>query len=360
MPLPPLSAAPALRPPRRRLLLTAGAGLLALTLPEGGGFDLAAEWQDFRRRHVSPEGRILDDGQGGISHSEGQGYGLLLALEAGDRASFERIAAWTATALRRPGDALHAWRHAPGLPPDSNNASDGDLLIAWALLQGAARWRLPEAQQRASAIAADLLRLCTLEADGRLLLLPGAQGFTDRERILLNPSYYVFPAFLALAALGQGARWRRLAQDGVALLRQAQFGRWRLPADWFELPRSGGRPALSRAHPPRFSYDALRVPLHLAWAGLRQEPALRAAADFWYDPGNPYRPAWADLRTDTIAPYAATPGIQAVARLAARSASGRPPGLRPPRPSEASGYYGAVLCFLCYLAEQEASAPLIS
>ncbi|EFH10874.1 hypothetical protein HMPREF0731_2911, partial [Pseudoroseomonas cervicalis ATCC 49957] len=43
-----------------------------------------------------------------------------------------------------------------------------------------------------------------------------------------------------------------------------------------------------------------------------------------------------------------------------RSASGRPPGLRPPRPSEASGYYGAVLCFLCYLAEQEASAPLIS
>ncbi|WBV41360.1 glycosyl hydrolase family 8 [Pseudoroseomonas cervicalis] len=358
MPPPP---SPAARPPRRRLLLTAGTGLLAMALPGGEpGFDLLTEWQDFKRRQLAPEGRIRDDGQGGISHSEGQGYGMLLALAAGDRAAFDRIAAWTFAALRRPGDALHVWRHAPGLPPDTNNASDGDLLIAWALLQAAARWRMAAARQRAAAIAADLLRLCTLEAGGRLLLLPGAQGFTDRERILLNPSYYVFPAFQALAALGPAAPWRRLAQDGLGLLRQAQFGRWRLPADWFEVPRSGGRPGLSRAHPPRFSYDALRVPLHLAWAGLRGEPALRAAADFWYDPANPYRPAWADLRTDVIAPYAASPGILAVARLAARSASGQPPGQRPPRPSEAGGYYGSVLCFLCYLAEQEASPPLLS
>ncbi|MDQ1079464.1 glycosyl hydrolase family 8 [Pseudoroseomonas cervicalis] len=343
----------------RRGLLTAGAGLLALAALPGGGLDLAEEWQGFRRRFLAPEGRILDDGQGGISHSEGQGYGLLIALAAGDRAAFERIAGWTATALRRPQDALHAWRHAPGQPPDANNASDGDLLIAWALLQGAERWRLPELRRRAASIAADLLRLCTLEVEGRLLLLPGAQGFTDRERVVINPSYYVFPALQALAGLGPAAPWRRLAQDGAALLRQAQFGRWHLPADWFEIPRSGGRPSLSRAHLPRFSYDALRVPLHLAWGGLRQEPALRAAADFWYDPANPYRPAWADLRTDSIAPYAATPGIQAVARLAARSASGQASTLRPPRPSEAEGYYGAVLCFLCHLAEQEATAPLL-
>lgn len=344
--------------PRRRLLLTAGAGLLALALPSGG-FDIATEWRDFQRRFLTPEGRILDDGQGGISHSEGQGYGLLFAVAAGDRAAFERIAGWTAATLRRPQDALHGWRHAPALPRDANNASDGDLLIAWALLQGAERWRLPELRRRAASIAADLLRLCTLEVDGRLLLLPGAQGFTDRERVVINPSYYVFPALQALAALGPAPPWRRLAQDGAALLRQAQFGRWHLPADWFEIPRSGGRPSLSRAHPPRFSYDALRVPLHLAWGGLRQEPALRAAADFWYDPGNPYRPAWADLRTDGIAPYAATPGIQAVARLSARSASGQSSTLPSPLPSEAESYYGAVLCFLCHLAEQDTAAPMI-
>ena len=36
-------------------------------------------WAAYKTRFFQPEGRIVDTGNGGVSHSEGQGYGLLLA-----------------------------------------------------------------------------------------------------------------------------------------------------------------------------------------------------------------------------------------------------------------------------------------
>ena len=39
-----------------------------------------ADWAAYRDRFVLPDGRVVDDANGGISHSESQGYGLLLAF----------------------------------------------------------------------------------------------------------------------------------------------------------------------------------------------------------------------------------------------------------------------------------------
>jgi endoglucanase len=50
---------------------------------------------------LASDGRIVDTGNGGISHSEGQGYGLLVAEAAGDRASFDRLWHWTDAHLSR-------------------------------------------------------------------------------------------------------------------------------------------------------------------------------------------------------------------------------------------------------------------
>ena len=48
----------------------------------------AALWKAFRMSFVS-NGRVIDKDNGGISHSEGQGYGMILAEASGDRAIFE-------------------------------------------------------------------------------------------------------------------------------------------------------------------------------------------------------------------------------------------------------------------------------
>ena len=82
----------------------------------------------------------------GISHSEGQGVGMLAAALFGDRAGFDNLAVWTAEKLTRAYDPLHSWRYRPGDAnpvSDPNNATDGDLLIALALFTAADRWGEP-------------------------------------------------------------------------------------------------------------------------------------------------------------------------------------------------------------------------
>lgn len=104
------------------------------------------DWECFRERFIAPEGRVVDSGNQGISHSEGQGVGMLAAAQFNDRVTFDRLSSWTRRTLRRSSDHLHSWRYRPEaeIPVDDpNNATDGDLLIAFALLRGADRWDDP-------------------------------------------------------------------------------------------------------------------------------------------------------------------------------------------------------------------------
>lgn len=307
--------------PRRRMLL------LALAAPALGGAMVgnptlanrrleAVEWQAFCARFLEPDGRVVDNVNGGISHSEGQGWALLCAERAHDRETFDRILAWTRRTLARRGDALFSWRWRPdgtgGQVDDPNNATDGDLMIAWALLRAAQRWPDGDYGGQGVAVARDVLRLLVRQVGEETVLLPGVAGFEQRDHVVLNPSYYAFPAMRALAQAVPDPLWLRLAADGLALLRRARFGRWGLPPDWVALPRGGGRPMPAPGWPPRFSYDAVRVPLYLSWAGLGREPAVASAVRFWQDPQHARLPAWADLTSDRISPYAASPGIRAI------------------------------------------------
>ncbi|MCX7686077.1 MAG: glycosyl hydrolase family 8 [Acetobacteraceae bacterium] len=332
---------------RRAALSLAGLGLPGLAAASA----LPAAWAAFRARFLAPDGRIVDTGNEGISHSEGQGFGLLFAVAAGDRPSFDLILGFARGALRRKGDSLHAWKWDPSTTPrvqDPNNATDGDLYIAWGLARGAARWHDRALAEEARAIARDLLRLTMREAGGRRVLLPGAQGF-ENGSIVLNPSYAVFPAWRSLNILLPDPVWARLEADHLALLREARFGERLLPPDWLELPRNGGRPAPAGQWPPRFSFDAVRVPLLLAWAGHARHPAARAAVAFWSDPRLPYVPAWVDLRDGSLAPFPASAGVIAIHRLVVALQLGeRRLALLQPPPDE--DYYSAALRLLVLLA----------
>ncbi len=314
----------------------------------------AAAWHLFRARFMTAEGRVVDTGNGGVSHSEGQGWALLAALCAEDRDGFERLLDWTLRHLRRPQDRLFAWRHVPGAPAtagDRNNASDGDLFIAASLLLAGRRWRHPAFAEAGTAVAEDILRLLLRRVAGRTVLLPGLVGFEDAGSVTLNPSYYAFPAIRLLARAVPDPAWLRLAADGVALLRGARFGRWGLPPDWLRLWRADGVAGVAPGRPPRFSYDAVRVPLYLGWAGLREEPAARAALGFWNDPAWAARrpPAWTDLATDAVAPFAADGGI-----LALRDWVAAPGRAALPAAEAAEPYYAEVLKLLTLVADSGA------
>ncbi|WP_149537188.1 glycosyl hydrolase family 8 [Siccirubricoccus phaeus] len=338
-------------PVGRRLCAVLGA---ALVTPRLAGAARDATWQQFRDRFITADGRVVDTGNGSVSHSEGQGWGMLLAQAHGDRATFRLLYQWTRSTLKRRGDALHSWRFRPGAPvsvDDPNNATDGDLYIAWALARAGEAWADPALTAAAAAIGRDVLRLLTRSVRGHLALLPGITGFEDERRLVLNPSYLVFPAFAALESVVPDARWRQLRTDGLALLRTARFGRWGLPPDWLAIARSDYRMTPAEGWPPRFSFDAVRVPLLLAWAGYAREPAALAALQFWTDPAHPAPPAWADLSTNALADYPASGGVRAIAGLIAEAAAGRAYSA-PLRIETADDYYSAALKMLVMVASR--------
>src|ERR1043165_7962149 len=123
-----------------RLLVACLLTLLALAhaiaaQPDNRGFDpedyLVGAWWLYKSEFLDG-GRIIDRSNGNITHSEGQGYGMLLAVAADDRDTFGALWNWTEKELYIRGDSLAAWKWDPEASPhvsDPNNASDGDLLI---------------------------------------------------------------------------------------------------------------------------------------------------------------------------------------------------------------------------------------
>jgi endoglucanase len=319
-----------------------------------------AEWAQFKARFVAADGRVVDTGNGGVSHSEGQGWGMMFAVAFDDQATFDLLLGWTSRILACRSDTLHAWRYLPRAPvpvPDTNNATDADLFIAAAMARAAWRWGRPDLAVAASSIARDVLRLLIRPTGDRIVLLPGVNGFETREQLTVNPSYYALPLFDDLAAVAPSPLWARLRQDGLALLDEGRFGQWRLPPDWLRVDRHSGALAPHPNWPARFSYDAIRVPLWMAWAGERS-PAAHAFTAYW-DQRGAAPPAWIDLNTNAVAGYPAPPGMIAVARIATglrvSDMKAQPPSGFPPLRASPD-YYSAALILLSRLAWQESRA----
>ena len=250
--------------------------------------DPGAQWTAYKAHFIDADGRLFDASQENVSHSEGQGYGMLLSVFNDDRETFARMWAWTREHLDVRDDALAAWRWRPGDNPhvlDPNNATDGDLLISWALAEAGRRWGEADYDRQAARIARALARRVLFESAFGPTLAPGAAGFGAVDRDdgpVVNLSYWVFPAFDALKRVAPEVDWAGLNRSGLSLLETAQFGPRRLPADWIGL-KSGAHPA--SGFPARFGYDALRIPLYLAWGGSRGKARLTALIGHWSESG---------------------------------------------------------------------------
>ena len=247
---------------------------------------------------------MIDDANGGVSHSEGQGYGMLLAVRADDRAAFERIWGWAKANLRVRSDGLAAWRYDPKHSPpvaDVNNATDGDLLMAWALADAGTRWRETAYLREAGRIADAIMTVLTVRSRWGPVLMPGATGFGPGQHSdgpVVNLSYWVFPALDRLKSLPSGAGWKGVEESGLQLIDQARFGPARLPANWISLASGTVSPA--RGFPSVFGYDAVRIPLYLGWARPNEKVRLAVFARLFDAPpavidvatGKPTEPLW--------------------------------------------------------------------
>lgn len=323
----------------------------------GSSVGALEDWNRYKTRFLAAEGRIIDTGNQNTSHSEGQGFGMRLAVFFQDRSAFEQIWRWTRKHLYVRDDQLAAWRWQPGASepiPDRNNASDGDLLIAWALSLAGRQWSEPGYIEAARAIATEIRQKLLRPTSQGLFLLPGATGFEREDGLIVNPSYWVFPALRELALLEPNAQeWPTLTATGLNLLENARFGRWQLPPDWLRWKERFDLPGDFK---PRFGYDAIRLPLYLVWGGYGTASRLQPFVDFWDSfSGNSVVPDWIDLSTDTASTHDAPAGIKAVMALSRFVLRGQrePVFLSLPPISEETDYYSASLMLLVRIAATE-------
>lgn len=262
----------------------------------------SSKFEAYANAYIRPDGRVVDVENKGVSHSESQGYGMLLSVEADDRVTFARIWAFTQFALQRP-DGLFAWRYDPTCKPaveDPNNATDGDILIATALALAAIRWGVPEYWIEAERIAETIREKLVVEHEGIPLLLPGEKGF-HREDVPLkfarmlgieqsaspvfNLSYWIYFALPVLDRLHPDPVWRKLETSGLALTATASGG----PTDWSVLSDEE-RAVPAPGRPRVFGYNAIRIPLYLLLDGYVVPSLSERLLGVWGppDPQVPY------------------------------------------------------------------------
>jgi endo-1,4-beta-D-glucanase Y len=274
-------------------------------------------WRRYKARFIDADGRLFDDSQKSVSHSEGQGYALLLAAFNDDREAFDKIWRWTSDNLEIRHDHLAVWRWRPDDNPhalDRNNATDGDLLIAWSLVEAGRRWRAPAYSAEARAIALSLAHHVVFASAYGPVLRPGAAGFGDdtKDGPIINLSYWVFPALDALSNVAPEVDWKALSDSGLKLFDVAQFGPRELPSDWISL-RVGLAPA--QDHPPVFGYELVRAPLYLAWGPPEAKLRLATLTQSWLA-GDDAEAAVIDVNKGVATQSFGEAGYRAVAALA--------------------------------------------
>lgn len=295
--------------------LEAALELDSRAIPLGGVLEGHPLWTAWKAGFVTDQGRVVDTANGRMSHSEGQGYGMLLAVAANDRIGFERIWAWTRANLMVRGDALLAWRWEADKRPavgDLNNATDGDILVAWALAEAAEHWNDAAYRVAARRIAVEAARK-TIALGGATgsLLMPASAGFGPEDRSdgpVVNLSYWVFPAFERLRLAAPEIDWRGVAQAGLDMLKKARFGPQKLPSDWVSVRE--GKVAPAQGFAAQFGYNALRIPLYMAMAGVGERAHYQPFLAAWKQPM-----ATVDVANGTPVEPLTEPGYRAVSLL---------------------------------------------
>ncbi len=241
------------------------------------------QWEQYSKRFIDQQGRVIDHDAQERTTSEGQSYALFFALVANDKPRFARILGWTEANLAIGDLTLHlpAWNW--GKSPDGtwktldpNPAADADLWIAYTLLEAGRLWHDPRYEKLGTLMASRIAQEEIVVIPGLgATLLPGPRGFHPNPRTwILNPSYLPLPILTRLARTMPQEPWVQLVESLHTMLSQSSSAGfamdWISAGDGIHASPSPAQLAAGKVDvPPVGSYDAIRVYL---WLGL-SDPA---------------------------------------------------------------------------------------
>ena len=295
----------------KRSLCTASAIALVLVLMAGAGWwiaqaidprldaaDIAGMREDTARiagqkfldEYVEPDGRVVRRDEGGDVVSEGQAYGMLIAVAVGDETRFRSIWKWTNTHLRRT-DGLLSWRWADNKVTGVNSAADADLDAARSLVLAGRRFNAPELTRDGRRLGVAILETETVAVgtgiapssdvnppgtwvagSGRTLV---GGNWARSAPYVINPGYFSPRAEWELFEASADRRWTDITRTQRVLGWQL-IGTGMLPPDWATVSEVGHAVPTGpvTGGPIRFGLDAARLPVRFAESCDPEDRAL--------------------------------------------------------------------------------------
>ncbi len=161
-------------------------------------------------KFIKNDSFIIDPYNNNRITTEAQGYGLLFALQRNDKRLFDSILKWTNEHMKN-SNGLFGWLYNKKLL-DSNNATDADLFIAFALFRAYDRWGDERYLKEAKSILLKIKELIVPVCWDRVnfLLLPGEYGFIKNDKIEIFPSYYIHFIFRYFYKRTSNPLWKDL------------------------------------------------------------------------------------------------------------------------------------------------------
>ncbi len=222
-------------------------------------------WETYKTHFIQEDGRVVDRMNGNITHSEGVGYALFFSVAFNDKVTFDKIYGWMHNNLKLNNHGLYGWKWGQKGDEwrmlDSNNATDGDLWIAYALLKAAVCFQKPMYAKEALVLLENVRHSTWITVNDRIYLLPAAEGFAKSDGWKINLSYYPLFMFEAFAKVEPEKGWDKLLKDGVKTLEITRYTPFYLHPDWIMLHNDGKMSIESDGG--KFGYEAIRIPLFL-------------------------------------------------------------------------------------------------
>lgn len=235
-------------------------------------------WQNYATRFVQDDGRVLNSSLNpSESNSEGQSYAMFFALVGNDRARFDKLWTWTKSNMAG-NDISHnlfAWLWGKNKDGewgviDANSASDADLWIAYALLEAARVWNVPQYRADAQLVLANVEKTLIVRVPGLgKMLLPGPVGYSYPGGLWrFNPSYQVLAQLRRFNKERPNGGWNEVADSNAKMLADTQSNPHGFAANWVGYRATSATTGVFVVDPysdDLGSYDAIRTYL---WAGM--------------------------------------------------------------------------------------------
>lgn len=217
-------------------------------------------WNYFKSELLTDNGAVVRT-EDNVVVSEGQSYGMMLAIQNNDQDTFDKIWFWTKTYMQQKQKyGLFSWKCSlQGEVLDSDSATDADEMIAMALFFASNRWGDGTSPYDYSSQAEEILDKLLNYA----VTNDNYFAFSPEDRSTFSPSY-MMPAFYRLFAIYSGnSRWNEIADKSYSLIFNClknAYGN----TDNGLVPDFCDKHGIPKEQGKNFYYDAIRTPWHIA------------------------------------------------------------------------------------------------